>query len=158
MGTLRSSQRSRRVVACCGALVSVALVVVLGWTLLATRGTGVDRPEGLDHKGARAAASATARHTPTTTPGIRTGAPSEGNAPFDIGKVIEQVHFAFRQEGGAWKAAHATHEVRLEGGELVMTPRAPGGPGGAVRFAAAQASRGSAALEPGTPASGNVTQ
>ncbi|MHB8879804.1 MAG: hypothetical protein ACYC8T_39450, partial [Myxococcaceae bacterium] len=43
-------------------------------------------------------------------------------APFDLGRVIDQVHFAFRQEGEAWTAGHSTYGVRVEGGVLELKP------------------------------------
>jgi hypothetical protein len=87
--------------------------------------------------------------------------------PFDVGKVMDQVHFAFREEGGAWTGGDATYAVKLEGGTLEVTPFHHGavGPeeassdprtsrnprarraariveGSAIHFAAAEISRG----------------
>ncbi|WNG53648.1 hypothetical protein F0U59_01685 [Archangium gephyra] len=51
-------------------------------------------------------------------------APAEASAqaPFDVQKVMEQVHFAFRPEGKSWRGGHGTYEVRAEAGGLSITP------------------------------------
>jgi hypothetical protein len=43
--------------------------------------------------------------------------------PFDVGTIIDQVHFAFRPENGAYLAGHSTHAIRVEpGGRVIFTP------------------------------------
>ncbi|MHB8874871.1 MAG: hypothetical protein ACYC8T_14375, partial [Myxococcaceae bacterium] len=64
---------------------------------------------------------------------------SNVTAPFDIGRVIDQVHFAYRKEGEAWTAGHSTYGVRVEGGALEFKPGAAGAP---VRFGASVVRRG----------------
>src|SRR5262245_58319000 len=46
--------------------------------------------------------------------------------PVDLGAVIRQVHFAFREEGGAFRAGHPTHAVVAgHDGRVELTPYAP---------------------------------
>jgi hypothetical protein len=44
------------------------------------------------------------------------------SAPFDVGAIIRQVHFAFRQEAGAWSGGHSTYAVRASAEGLTLTP------------------------------------
>lgn len=46
----------------------------------------------------------------------------KGETPFDVQKVMDQVHFAFRAEGSAWEGAHSTYAVRVEAGGFSVTP------------------------------------
>ncbi|MBM7115691.1 TolB family protein [Archangium primigenium] len=43
-------------------------------------------------------------------------------APFDVQKVMDQVHFAFRPEGSAWEGGHSTYAVRVEANGFSVTP------------------------------------
>lgn len=46
--------------------------------------------------------------------------------PFDLGAVIRQVHFAFREEGGEFRAGHRTHTLSVgKDGRVTVTPYAP---------------------------------
>ncbi|MFE8604299.1 hypothetical protein [Archangium violaceum] len=47
---------------------------------------------------------------------------ASAQAPFDMQKVMEQVHFAFRPEGKSWRGGHGTYEVHAEAGGLSITP------------------------------------
>jgi hypothetical protein len=43
--------------------------------------------------------------------------------PIDVGAIIEQVHFAFRQSDGAWRGGHTTYEATVhEDGSLELVP------------------------------------
>ncbi|WNG36094.1 hypothetical protein F0U61_22300 [Archangium violaceum] len=44
------------------------------------------------------------------------------NAPFDVQKVMDQVHFAFRPQGSAWEGGHSTYAVRVETDGFSVTP------------------------------------
>ena len=112
--------------------------------------------------------------------GVTADHPDRESVPFDIRKVVNQVHFAFRNEGAVWRGGHSTYEVRLAGEMLEVTPyhhpsanpgdddvpestegaegasparrpRAPMSKRDAVRFAAAQVARGQASLMAGRP-------
>ena len=71
--------------------------------------------------------------TPPATPGV------------DLGALMRQVHFAWRPDGTAWTAGHATWSARRDGEALRFTPRAST-PGTAVTFGAAELSRGDVRL------------
>jgi hypothetical protein len=43
-------------------------------------------------------------------------------APFDVQKVMDQVHFAFRPQGPGWEGGHSTYEVRVEADGFSLTP------------------------------------
>jgi len=43
-------------------------------------------------------------------------------APFDVQKVMDQVHFAFRPQGSAWEGAHSTYAVRVGTDGFSVTP------------------------------------
>lgn len=52
--------------------------------------------------------------------------PPSVSAPFDLGAVIQQVHFAFREEGGEFRAGHRTHTLSAgRDGRVTVTPWAP---------------------------------
>ncbi|ATB27228.1 hypothetical protein [Melittangium boletus] len=55
---------------------------------------------------------------PPATP-VESGAPE---APFDVQKIMERVHFAFRAEGSAWRGGHDTYAVRADALGLSVTP------------------------------------
>ena len=63
---------------------------------------------------------------------------------FDLGAVIEQVHYAFREREGAWRGGHTTYEVALRDGTLEVKPwHHPGaGPPGAALSAQGPRDRG----------------
>ncbi|SEM33953.1 hypothetical protein SAMN05444354_11549 [Stigmatella aurantiaca] len=42
--------------------------------------------------------------------------------PFDVQKVMDQVHFAFRPQGTAWEGGHNTYSVRVDEGGFSVTP------------------------------------
>ncbi|MFP2924988.1 Ig-like domain-containing protein [Pyxidicoccus sp. 3LG] len=44
------------------------------------------------------------------------------SAPFDVGAVIRQVHFAFRPDKEAWSGGHSTYMVRSGAEGLTLTP------------------------------------
>ncbi len=77
--------------------------------------------------------------------------------PIDLGAVMDQVHYAFRQRDGAWRGGHSTYEVtRHEGGALEVKPwhhpregRRVAVEGDPVRFAPASVGRGAALLAGG---------
>ncbi|MCP3145060.1 Ig-like domain-containing protein [Pyxidicoccus xibeiensis] len=48
--------------------------------------------------------------------------PRPESAPFDVGAVIRQVHFAFRPDKEAWSGGHATYTVRSGAQGLTLTP------------------------------------
>jgi hypothetical protein len=86
------------------------------------------------------------------------------NAPFDVQKVMDQVHFAFRPQGQGWEGGHSTYAVRVEADGFSVTPahyprsteeqrsQRPEAPthapvkGAPVRFGTAQVSRGGVPL------------
>jgi MYXO-CTERM domain-containing protein len=74
--------------------------------------------------------------------------------PFDLRKVIERVHFAFRPEGSGWTGGHGTYGVRVDAEGLSVTPyhHPEGGvvEGAPVRFGAARLTRGEVELAHGT--------
>jgi hypothetical protein len=43
-------------------------------------------------------------------------------APFDVQKVMDQVHFAFRPQGPGWEGGHSTYAVRVEADGFSLTP------------------------------------
>lgn len=43
--------------------------------------------------------------------------------PFDLGRIIDQVHFAWRRDGAGFSAGHSTHRARVDGDVLELTPR-----------------------------------
>ncbi|MBZ4371629.1 Ig-like domain-containing protein [Corallococcus sp. AS-1-6] len=49
-------------------------------------------------------------------------APELESAPFDVGAVIRQVHFAWRPENGAWSGGHSTYTARSGAEGLTLTP------------------------------------
>jgi hypothetical protein len=49
-------------------------------------------------------------------------APSQAAAPFDVGAIVRQVHFAYRKEGRDFAAGHATYATRVSQGRLTFTP------------------------------------
>src|SRR5262245_49209325 len=44
------------------------------------------------------------------------------SAPFDVQKVINQVHFAYRPAGSGWEGGHSTYSVRVDGEGVEVTP------------------------------------
>ncbi len=50
---------------------------------------------------------------------VEAGAPQ---APFDVQKIMDRVHFTFRAEGSAWRASHDTYAVRADVRGLSFTP------------------------------------
>lgn len=71
---------------------------------------------------------------------------SEGRAatatgvPFDLRKIIDQVHFSYREDGYGWSGGHSTYTVRVVGGSLEVVPYDhPGGRAGVERAAPARA-------------------
>ncbi|WP_309894624.1 Ig-like domain-containing protein [Archangium sp.] len=75
-------------------------------------------------------------------------ATSEQSTPFDVRKVMEQVHFAFRARDTGWEGGHGTYAVRVEADGFSVRPyHSPEGTGRevageAVRFGAARVARG----------------
>ena len=75
------------------------------------------------------------------SPGCRKDAPAPAppaaavSPPVDLGAVIRQVHFSFREEGGAFRAGHPTHAIAAgRGGQVELTAYVPArGPGPAPR-------------------------
>jgi MYXO-CTERM domain-containing protein len=103
--------------------VAVAVVAGLGWPSIVPEPTRVPPAPGLPPAGG-----------------------ADGSV--DVAAVVERVHYAFRPDGGAWRAGHATHAVALkEGGLLELRPGGPGG--GPVRLAPAGVARGGALLAEG---------
>lgn len=43
--------------------------------------------------------------------------------PVDLGVVMDNTHFAFRQDGATWSSLHATHEVLVAAGAVSFKPR-----------------------------------
>ncbi|MBM7113169.1 TolB family protein [Archangium primigenium] len=50
---------------------------------------------------------------------VEAGAPQ---APFDVQKIMDRVHFTFRADGSAWRASHDTYAVRADVRGLSFTP------------------------------------
>ncbi|WP_434384328.1 TolB family protein [Melittangium boletus] len=50
---------------------------------------------------------------------VEAGAPQ---APFDVQKIMDRVHFTFRADGSAWRASHDTYAVRADALGLSFTP------------------------------------
>ncbi|WP_434384329.1 hypothetical protein [Melittangium boletus] len=50
---------------------------------------------------------------------VEAGAPQ---APFDVQKIMDRVHFAFRADGTAWRGSHDTYAVRADVLGLSFTP------------------------------------
>ncbi|AFE04587.1 hypothetical protein COCOR_02298 [Corallococcus coralloides DSM 2259] len=67
-----------------------------------------------------APAPAAAEPPPEAVPEVR--APRSEGAPFDVGAIIRQVHFAWRPENGAWSGGHSTYTVRSGAEGLTLTP------------------------------------
>ncbi|HVG61519.1 MAG TPA: hypothetical protein VNA24_23360, partial [Hyalangium sp.] len=51
-----------------------------------------------------------------------TAEPRQVSAPFDVQKVMDQVHFAFRPRGLAWEGGHSTYEVQVGADGFSVTP------------------------------------
>jgi hypothetical protein len=89
---------------------------------------------------------------PVAAPPEVGAATSEQSTPFDVRKVMEQVHFAFRSRGSGWEGGHGTYAVRVEADGFSVRPyHSPEGTGRevageAVRFGAARVARGEQAL------------
>jgi hypothetical protein len=49
-------------------------------------------------------------------------AQAQVSAPFDLGGVMKQVHFAYRPEGAGWIGGHQTYEVRASAAGFGFTP------------------------------------
>lgn len=49
------------------------------------------------------------------------------SAPFDVGAVMRQVHFAYTPEGQGWHGGHSTYAVRASAGGLTLTTAKPAG-------------------------------
>ncbi|MHA7629366.1 Ig-like domain-containing protein [Corallococcus sp. M7] len=67
-----------------------------------------------------AAAPAATAPPPAAVPEAH--APDLEKAPFDVGAIIRQVHFAWRPENGAWSGGHSTYAVRSGAEGLTLTP------------------------------------
>jgi MYXO-CTERM domain-containing protein len=117
----------------CGRVAGVALAGIVAAALWAlwVRSAGAERLEGGAARSAAASAPsvAIARPDPTRRAGGSAHPPATGGAhpagsaaPFDLGGVIEQVHFAFREADGALRASHATHAVAVDAEGLLFTP------------------------------------
>lgn len=59
--------------------------------------------------------------SPAGAPASRPTA-GQGKVPFDLQKIMEQVHFAFRPRGSAWEGEHSTYKVRVDAGGFSLTP------------------------------------
>jgi uncharacterized protein (TIGR03382 family) len=68
--------------------------------------------------------------------------PAAVSAPFDLGGVIKQVHFAYRPEGAGFSGGHRTYAVAVSGQGLAFTPAAAEGSGAAARFVTTSIGRG----------------
>ncbi|OJH38082.1 hypothetical protein BON30_23240 [Cystobacter ferrugineus] len=62
-----------------------------------------------------------------TTPEQAPPASAAVSAPFDVGAVMRQVHFAYRPEGQGWSGGHSTYEVRASAEGLSLTTAKPAG-------------------------------
>src|SRR6185437_3684383 len=103
------------------------LMLCLAWAALAIGGYGCD---------ARGRASAVG--APQASPGEASAAaaPQAGAAaPFDLGRVIRQVHFAFRPEGERFTGGHDTYAVSAGTDDLRFVPARPKAPAGALEAA-----------------------
>src|SRR5262245_46620128 len=103
------------------ALVAASCVVVVGGLVI---GLGI-RGRGR----ARDAASPATSPTPTAATRGPTGEPgrAELSSGLDFGRVIRQVHFAYRAEGGAFAGGHKNYSSRVEaGGQIEFQPIDPG--------------------------------
>ncbi|GEL73251.1 Ig-like domain-containing protein [Myxococcus virescens] len=85
-------------------------------------------------------------------------APQSESAPFDVGAIIRQVHFAWRPENGTWSGGHSTYTVRSGAEGLTLTPYhhirkqdVPPGPGEVTNASAPVAPLAGAPLTLGTP-------
>lgn len=114
---------------------------------------GVSRPPS-GHRAERVASTGPARlpgagRSPAGSMDPATGRPP----PFDVGAVIEQVHFAFRPDGAGWRAGHSTWAVRYEDGALDVQPfHFPGGrPGEASPGATGEGSSARPSVVRGDP-------
>ncbi len=94
---------------------------------------------------------------------VRAAPTRQEGTPFDVRKVMEQVHFAFRSRGTGWEGGHGTYAVRVEAGGFSVRPyHSPEGArreveGEAVRFGAARVARGEQTLS-GFTARGRVEE
>ncbi len=61
------------------------------------------------------------RPVPDEAP-VRTVESGQVQAPFDLQKVMDQVHFAFRPQGPGWEGGHSTYAVRVEADGFSLTP------------------------------------
>ncbi|SEK56549.1 hypothetical protein SAMN05444354_101897 [Stigmatella aurantiaca] len=48
--------------------------------------------------------------------------PRQAQASFDVQKIMDQVHFAFRPQGTGWEGGHSTYEVRVDADGFSVTP------------------------------------
>src|SRR6185437_5062581 len=90
------------------------LLLCFAWAALAIGGYGCDARGGAAPAGA-----------PQASPGEApaAAAPQAGPAaPFDLGRVIRQVHFAFRPDGERFAGGHATYTVSAGVDDLRFTP------------------------------------
>src|ERR1044071_7653756 len=60
-------------------------------------------------------------HTQSLSNGATAGS-GQVKAPFDVQKVMDQVHFAFRPQGSAFEGGHSTYAVRVETDGFSVTP------------------------------------
>lgn len=74
---------------------------------------------------------ATACHTQSEPPHGTSSPPTQPgshpvttatSAPFDVGAIVRQVHFAYRKEGEDLVGGHATYATRVRGSRLTFTP------------------------------------
>src|SRR6185437_8415826 len=99
------------------------LLLCFAWAALAIGGYGCDARGGAAPAG-----------TPQAAPGEAPAAvaPQAGPAaPFDLGRVIRQVHFAFRPEGERFAGGHSTYAVSAGVDDLRFVPARPKAPAGA---------------------------
>ncbi|APR87183.1 Flagellar hook-length control protein FliK [Minicystis rosea] len=63
---------------------------------------------------------------PPATPPSSRAASTSVSAPFDLGGIMKQVHFAYRAEGDGFAGGHRTYEVRASASGFAFTPAADG--------------------------------
>lgn len=60
--------------------------------------------------------------SPASSAPLPLAPPPHASVPFDLGRVVEQVHFAYRQEGRSWTSGHWTYGVRVDNESLAFKP------------------------------------
>lgn len=146
---------SSRALRSAAAVVAVGLVAAVA--LLLGRGGARSLPHERDMGGGAASDLAgpllpgtgrAAAAAPTAPVGA---APHGGSSlPVDLGKLVEQVHFAFREDGGAWRGGHDTYAAaRHDDGTLEVTPfHFPGGASSPAPRGSPRAHTGGAGVAP----------